>query len=135
MIQERIERQASNLMISINNSFGQSEEAIFKNQKGSKKTDYPSSLSSQLYFTADALTEPLNIANTVRMKIHCKMPLRNVIFQRYQAGYSRIFSIIFIGTEFRLQYVRLWSDKFEINVQRSPGNPIRRHQKINGMSC
>ena len=70
MIQERIERQASNLMISINNSFGQSEEAIFKNQKGSKKTDYPSSLSSQLYFTADALTEPLNIANTVSPNIY-----------------------------------------------------------------
>jgi len=69
LIQERIERQASNLMISINNSFGQPEETIFKNSKGSKKTDYPSSLSSQLYFTADALTEPLNIANTVRHKI------------------------------------------------------------------
>ena len=55
-------------MISINNSFGQSEEAIFKNSKASKKTDYPSTLSSQLYFTADALTEPLNIANTVSHK-------------------------------------------------------------------
>ena len=65
LIQERIERQASNLMISINNSFGQPEEAIFKNSKGSKKTDYPTSLSSQLYFTADALKEPLNVSNTV----------------------------------------------------------------------
>ena len=56
-------------MISIDSSFGQSEEAIFKNAKGSKKTDYPSTLSSKLYFTADALTEPLNIAHTVRHPI------------------------------------------------------------------
>jgi len=78
LIQERIERQASNLMISINNSFGQPEEAIFKNSKGSKKTDYPTSLSSQLYFTADALNEPLNVSNT-SLNFVCNMSVFGVI--------------------------------------------------------
>ena len=77
LLHGRIERQASNLMISINNQFCQSEEAIFKNSKGSKKNDYPSTLPSQLYLTPDALNEPLNIGNTVRPRDHFSARPRN----------------------------------------------------------
>lgn len=88
LIQERIERHASNLMISINNSFGQSEEAIFKNSKGSKNTSYPSTLSSQLYFTPDALTEPLNIAKSA-LNFVCNMSVFGVVNSKSTFGEAR----------------------------------------------
>lgn len=122
-------------MISINNSFGQSEEAIFKNSKASKKTDYPSTLSSQLYFTADALTEPLNIANTVSHKPGILgRPVRSVD-SCLKLNLNFKLELIFTGTELCMQYVCVWGGEFEINIQRGARNLIRRYKKIDGLSC